>query len=172
MYVSRSSAVLSGKVKLSYRIAQSDADLTIPFDSGGQGKSGVDLGPNALVERGLLSQLSELGWNVHYEGPAEFDDIPYINPNQPGTATKKEREVLPDPDIGRMKKPRLVSAVNQRAMEIIRDHAMEGRLPLTLGGDHSLVSRDFWTMLRMEFDCSAWRIVGYGDHLWDQGQVP
>jgi arginase len=89
--------------------------------SGGQGKSGVDLGPNALVERGLLSQLSELGWNVHYEGPAEFDDIPYINPNQPGASNG--REVLPDPD-----------------MEIIRDHAMEGRLPLTLGGDHSLVS--------------------------------
>lgn len=106
--------------------------------SGGQGKSGVDLGPNALVERGLLSQLSELGWNVHYEGPAEFDDIPYINPNQPGASNG--REVLPDPDIGKMKKPRLVSAVNQRAMEIIRDHAMEGRLPLTLGGDHSLVS--------------------------------
>ena len=106
-----------------------------PF-SGGQGKSGVDLGPNALVERGLLSQLSELGWNVHYEGPAEFDDIPYINPNQPGASNG--REVLPDPDIGKMKKPRLVSAVNQRAMEIIRDHAMEGRLPLTLGGDHSL----------------------------------
>lgn len=108
-----------------------------PF-SGGQGKSGVDLGPNALVERGLLSQLSELGWNVHYEGPAEFDDIPYINPNQPGANANKSRNVLPDPDIGTMKKPRLVSAVNQRASEIIKSHAMEGRLPLTLGGDHSL----------------------------------
>lgn len=106
-----------------------------PF-SGGQGKSGVDLGPNALVERGLLTQLSELGWKVHYEGPAEFGDIPYINPNQPDAATA--RQVLPDPEMGGMKKPRLVSAVNQRAMEIIREHALEGRLPLTLGGDHSL----------------------------------
>lgn len=45
-----------------------------------------------------------------------------------------------DPDIGRMKKPRLVSAVCERVGEKVGDIAKKGWLPLTLGGDHSLVS--------------------------------
>ena len=45
-----------------------------------------------------------------------------------------------DPDIGRMKKPRLVSAVCERVGKEVGDIAKKGWLPLTLGGDHSLVS--------------------------------
>lgn len=47
---------------------------------------------------------------------------------------------LPDPDIGKMKKPRLVSAVCERVAKEVGEAAAQGALPLTLGGDHSLVS--------------------------------
>lgn len=45
-----------------------------PF-SGGQRRTGVDGGPNQLVEAGLVGQLEELGWNVEFEGHAQFDAI-------------------------------------------------------------------------------------------------
>jgi arginase len=50
---------------------------------------------------------------------------------------------LEDPDIGRMKKPRLVSAVCERVGKEVGDIAKKGWLPLTLGGDHSLVSERY-----------------------------
>jgi arginase len=46
---------------------------------------------------------------------------------------------LPDPPIGNMKKPRLVSAVCERVRDKVKEIAEKGSLPLTLGGDHSLV---------------------------------
>lgn len=53
------------------------------------------------------------------------------------------RTLLPDPDIGKMKKPRLVSGVCERVAGKVGEIAGKGWLPLTLGGDHSLVSHTF-----------------------------
>jgi arginase len=119
--------------------------------SGGQGKAGVDLAPNRLISAGLVTQLSNLGWNVHYSTQQPFTDIPYnpthvaaevarseglvATPGRKGMAQK-----LADPDIGKMKKPRLVSAVCEKVAEEVHQIAEKGWLPLTLGGDHSLVS--------------------------------
>lgn len=106
--------------------------------SGGQPRAGVDLGPNRLIAAGLVNQISELGWNVNYSTQHQFLDVPY-NPlyaNSPGS----KGELLADPDIGRMKKPRLVSAVCERVAGKVEEIAGKGWLPLTLGGDHSLVS--------------------------------
>ncbi|WVF67605.1 arginase [Kwoniella sp. CBS 6097] len=124
-----------------------------PF-SGGQKRAGVDLAPNKLIEAGLVDQLSSLGWNVHYESQQSFIDIPYnpiptSSPSAPSTSegtavveTQQDRgevvQRLPDPDIGMMKKPRLVSAVNEKVAKQVGDIAKKGWLPLTLGGDHSL----------------------------------
>jgi arginase len=44
-----------------------------------------------------------------------------------------------DEPIGIMKKPRLVSEVCRRVADKVADVAGMGQLPLTLGGDHSLV---------------------------------
>ena len=109
-----------------------------------------------------MSQLSKLGWEVHYATHQSFLDIPYIPiPNvSPASATLagdhqvnvesdptlaegvilKMVQRLPDPDVGRMKKPRLVSAVCERVAQEVGRIAGRGWLPLTLGGDHSLVS--------------------------------
>lgn len=43
-----------------------------------------------------------------------------------------------DPDHRGMKKPRAVSAVTEKLSEQVYSHAREGRLVLTLGGDHSI----------------------------------
>jgi arginase len=114
-----------------------------------------------LIAAGIIPQISNLGWEVHYDSSLTFLDIPY-NPlpvNSPEAAeyagdkpfkgstyaAKKEGKApqfvqrAEDPDIGRMKKPRLVSAVCERVGKQVGDIAEKGWLPLTLGGDHSLV---------------------------------
>ncbi len=131
-----------------------------PF-SGGQGRAGVDLGPEALVSSGfLIPQLTDLGWKVQFDGNTQFHDIPYnpipishpsasssrkgIEIHEPipasygrsgspssirmkqSAGTQKMRQELPDPDIGNMKKPRLVSSVCQRVKETIAEKAKKG----------------------------------------------
>jgi arginase len=92
-----------------------------PF-SGGQAKPGVDDGPIHLVNAGLANQLTQLGWKVHFDGHHQFEDI--------STAS--------DPPIGKLKNPRLVSKVTEAVAKTVGEHAKNGRLSLTLGGDHSL----------------------------------
>lgn len=102
------------------------------MNSGGQGRAGVELGPNRLIDAGLPDQLSKLGWNVDYDPSVFFADVPYmLGPD--GNAGKE------DAPIGIMKKPRLVSEVCRRVADKVAGVAGEGQLPLTLGGDHSLV---------------------------------
>ena len=43
-----------------------------------------------------------------------------------------------DPDVRNMKKPLAVSAVTEKLCEQVYSHAKEGRMVLTLGGDHSI----------------------------------
>jgi arginase len=132
--------------------------LKLIVHSGGQGRAGVDLAPIKLVSAGLIGQLTSLGWEVNYTTQQSFADIPYNplpadSPQAPkdgvnGASDPTPEEALhpkflqrlPDPDIGNMKKPRLVSAVCERVAKEVGDNAKEGYLPLTLGGDHSLVS--------------------------------
>lgn len=89
-----------------------------------QCKPGTDAAPMALIDSGLVSQLtSDLKYNVKYDGKVHA----YTN-------------LLPasDPDHRNMKKPRAVSAVTQQLSSQVYSHAREGRFVLTLGGDHSI----------------------------------
>ncbi|KAK5654236.1 hypothetical protein OQA88_7411 [Cercophora sp. LCS_1] len=92
--------------------------------SGGQCKPGVDAAPSALIESGLLTQLrSELGYTLHGDDTVHLytDLVPASDPPHRG-----------------MKNPRAVSAVTKRIADQVYSHAREGRLVLTLGGDHSI----------------------------------
>lgn len=101
-----------------------DLSLYLPEHySGGQGKAGVDEGPIKLVEAGLLDDLKGLGWSVDFGGHHQFETI----------------EAADDPPIGKLLKPRLVSKVCEAVAKTVGDHAKRGSLPVTLGGDHSLV---------------------------------
>jgi arginase len=73
-----------------------------------------------MVEAGLFTQL---GWKIEFDGHHMFEEI--------SAAT--------DPPIGKLKNPRLVSGVTQAVANVIVGHAKKGQLPVTLGGDHSLV---------------------------------
>ncbi|KAH8668956.1 arginase [Xylariales sp. PMI_506] len=92
--------------------------------SGGQCKPGVDAAPAALIESGLLRQLrDELNYKLYgddevhmYTDLVPKEDEPYRN----------------------MKNPRAVSNVTQRIAEQVYNQAKEGRMVLTLGGDHSV----------------------------------
>ncbi|KAL7422542.1 Arginase, catabolizes arginine to ornithine and urea [Cryptotrichosporon argae] len=124
-----------------YKFLRRPAALTIvpiPF-SGGQNRTGVDLGPNHILRAGLSSQLAALGWDVSTSA-ASFTDVPY-NPvpcEATGTGRSETVQAEEDADIGRLKNPRLVSAVCERVKKEVEAVARRGEIPLTLGGDHSL----------------------------------
>ena len=106
--------------------SHSELGLVAVGFSGGQSKPGTDAAPMALIESGLVDQLkNDLALNVHYDGEVHS----YSN-------------VLPDPSddppYRGMKKPKAVSAVNEILSRQVYDHARQGRLVLTLGGDHSI----------------------------------
>lgn len=92
--------------------------------SGGQCKPGVDAAPTALVEAGLLGQLrDELGYTLY--GDAEVHNFNEMKP------------AVDEPYRG-MKNPRAVSAVTESLAHQVYAQAKEGRMVLTLGGDHSV----------------------------------
>jgi arginase len=87
-------------------------------------KVGVEAAPMALIESGLLTQLSEdLDYDVHHDNIVHYyeQDIP-----------------AEDPDHRGMKKPRAVSAVTERLSSQVYNYAKDGKFVLTLGGDHSI----------------------------------
>ncbi|KAM5345923.1 hypothetical protein ACJ41O_011784 [Fusarium nematophilum] len=92
--------------------------------SGGQPKEGVDDGPSVLIESGLLSQIrEELGYKLFGdETVQQFDDLVPES----------------DPDYRGMKKPLHASAVTRKIASQTYSHSREGRMTLTLGGDHSI----------------------------------
>ena len=128
--------------------------------SGGQPRAGVDLGPNRLISAGLINQIAGLGWNVKYNTQQKFLDNPY----NPTFVSEEGRKVLEDGDIGKMKKPRLVSAVCEKVAEKVGGIAEKGWLPLTLGGDHSLV--------RVLLGLYLCLIIGVGYRCWDKVEIP
>lgn len=95
----------------------------------GQGKGGVEHGPDALVRAGLPAQLRGLGWDVEFTGQQDF------------AALATPAAVAQDADMGKMKKPRTVSAITRHVAAVVAAHAQQGKVPVTLGGDHSLVRR-------------------------------
>ncbi|KAJ9145313.1 Arginase [Pleurostoma richardsiae] len=92
--------------------------------SGGQCKPGVDAAPSALIEAGLLTQITdELGYKLHGDETVH---------------SYKDLVPASDPPYRGMKNPRAVSAVTRRIADQVYEHAAAGRLVLTLGGDHSI----------------------------------
>lgn len=75
------------------------------------------------MEAGLIDQLIDLGWKVEFDGHHQFEEI----------------NARDDPPIGILKNPRLVSSVAESVAKAVGGHAKKGVLPITLGGDHSLV---------------------------------
>jgi arginase len=78
----------------------------------------------ALIESGLLTQLSsDLGYKLFHDGQVH---------------TYADRTPASDPAHRGMLNPRTVSAATQQLAEQVYEQAAEGRMVLTLGGDHSI----------------------------------
>jgi arginase len=93
----------------------------VPMDLG-QSRRGVDMGPSALRYAGLHDRLRQLGY------PSE--DL--------GNLLIPERETLPAGG-GLAYLPALVAAC-ERIYAVGRDAIADGRLPLFVGGDHSIAA--------------------------------
>lgn len=96
------------------------AIIGAPMDLGA-GRRGVDMGPSALRLAGLDERLAALGYNVH--------DLGNVQVEQP--------ENVP---VG-FDRARYLPQITQtctRLGELIADAVAQGKLPLVLGGDHSV----------------------------------
>lgn len=98
--------------------------IGVPFSLGGK-KRGSDRGPDALVENGLLTCLSTLGYEVKY---------------QPCESVSKYSEIFPPCDDGgtQIHSFDAVQSVTKLAgARVFACHRL-GNFPLILGGDHSI----------------------------------
>ena len=97
--------------------------IRFPF-SGGQPRKGVEHGPEALVKAGLKEQLQTLGWEVEEDASISWDSVNAL--------------LGSDPDMGKMRNPRSVSKASELLAAVVEKQCKAGKLPLTIGGDHSL----------------------------------
>ncbi|KAL2441772.1 Arginase [Exophiala dermatitidis] len=121
---SSSSPLSPSTIRQKFLSKPSDLGVVLVGFSGGQCKEGVDAAPTALIEAGLLDQLrDELGYNLHGD-----NSVHNYNEMRPAN----------DPPHRGMKNPRAVSAVTEKLATQVYEQAREGRMVLTLGGDHSI----------------------------------
>ena len=101
-------------------MARAISVIGVPLDLGA-GRRGVDMGPSAFRQAHLHDTLRELGYDVHDAG-----DVPVSiqETQEPGDPRRKYLREIRD------------------TCERLRDRVMEalgqGRLPVVLGGDHSI----------------------------------
>ncbi|EEQ83963.1 arginase [Blastomyces dermatitidis ER-3] len=122
--VNGSNGVLPSMIKKRFLSKPNEVGVVAVGFAQGQCKPGVDAGPTALIDAGLLQQLHEdLDYKVSYDNTVHsYSDI------VPTT----------DPDFRGMKKPLAVSAATEKLSQQVYEHARDGKFVLTLGGDHSI----------------------------------
>ncbi|KAM4540909.1 arginase-2, mitochondrial [Fundulus diaphanus] len=99
--------------------AQSVAVLGAPF-SKGQKRGGVEHGPKAIRDAGLIERLSSLDYSVHDFGDLSFHQLEQDEPHM---------------DV---KFPRSVGAANKKLSSAVSRAVGAGHTLVMLGGDHSL----------------------------------
>ncbi|XP_012882262.1 PREDICTED: arginase-1 isoform X2 [Dipodomys ordii] len=90
-----------------------------PF-SKGQPRGGVEKGPEAMRNAGLLEKLSKEGCDVKDYGDLSFDDVPNDMPFQI------------------VKNPRSVGKATSKLAGVVEEVQRHNRVSVVLGGDHSL----------------------------------
>jgi arginase len=87
----------------------------------GAGRRGVDMGPSALRLAGLNEKLASLGYTVQ-----DFGNIAIDQPENTPIGPTNARYLLP------------IAHTCTRLAEIVEKAAEDGKVPLVLGGDHSV----------------------------------
>ena len=96
--------------------------IGVPLDLGA-GRRGVDMGPSAIRIAGLTARLTELGHTVVDRG-----DVRVPIPETIPVTGEKMRYIAE------------ISAVCRTLAQLTHAAAAEGRIPVSLGGDHSLAA--------------------------------
>lgn len=94
-----------------------------PF-SGGQGKGGVELGPDYVLNAGFQTQLEKLGWEVDIKKPLQ------------GSEYESQKSDVKD-KFG-VKNTEIVADCSRSIHDAVYETLQSGRLPITVGGDHSI----------------------------------
>lgn len=96
------------------------AIIGVPMDLGA-GRRGVDMGPSAIRVAGLGARLAQLGYTIEDRGNVPVDQAESIPPGP------KSARHLPQ-----------IAASCARVCELVYESLEQGKLPLVLGGDHSI----------------------------------
>lgn len=98
--------------------------IKAPF-SGGQGKSGVEDGPDKLIEFGLLKDIESLGWEYKISDPLHDLDTDEMKADNSDVYKN-------------CKRPLMVSECCKRIYKAVENSHKENSFPITVGGDHSI----------------------------------
>ncbi|XP_051866191.1 arginase-2, mitochondrial [Pristis pectinata] len=101
------------------RSAHSLGIIGAPF-SYGQKRRGVEGGPQAIRDAGLIGRLTSLGWKLQDYGDLNFTTVPNDTPYK------------------NIHHPRTVGLANQSLTEAVNRAVGDGHISVMLGGDHSL----------------------------------
>jgi arginase len=100
---------------------QHAAIIGAPLDLGA-GRRGVDMGPSAVRVAGLGRRLAALGYDI-----TDLGNIPAAQPEAVDDAGPSDARYLPQ-----------IAASCERLGELVAQALADGRMPLVLGGDHSI----------------------------------
>jgi len=109
--------------------------VSAPF-SGGQPKAGAELGPAAIFAAGLEAQLGSMG--VHYRRCADE-----VVTNAPAVSN-----ISGSGSVGEVKRALWVGHTCKALSDVVYREASAGRIPITLGGDHSIAVGTLQGILR------------------------
>eukprot|EP00730_Choanoeca_flexa_P015115 TRINITY_DN6858_c0_g1_i4.p1 TRINITY_DN6858_c0_g1~~TRINITY_DN6858_c0_g1_i4.p1 ORF type:complete len:378 (+),score=63.67 TRINITY_DN6858_c0_g1_i4:104-1237(+) len=124
------------------------AVIGAPFTYG-QPVHGVDNGPEALREAGLMDALTRLDWRRIEHGDLKFEDPQRDHPEYNGP--------------GRCHHPYTVGKACEQIADAVSEHARAGRFVLTLGGDHSIGMGTVGGVLRARPDTGVLWIDAHAD---------
>jgi arginase len=99
--------------------------IGVPMDLGAD-RRGVDMGPSAIRYAGLASALENLGYECADRGDLSVPNAEERDPTGDG------------PETGTARYLRETAALSADLADGVADAVSEGRLPLVLGGDHSI----------------------------------
>ncbi|HEV8702047.1 MAG TPA: arginase [Candidatus Polarisedimenticolia bacterium] len=96
--------------------------IGVPLDLGA-GRRGVDMGPSAFRLTGLAGRIRALGFDVRDRG-----NVPVPNPEGLDPGDPRKRYIGP------------IAAACRQVADLTSEAAAAGRIPICLGGDHSLAA--------------------------------
>jgi arginase len=110
-------------VRSAAAVKNSIAIIGAPLDLGA-GRRGVDMGPSAVRVAGLGRRLAALGYDV-----TDLGNVPVA-----------QAEAVDDPGPGDAKYLPQIAATCERLGELVAQALADGKIPLVLGGDHSIAA--------------------------------